>query len=541
MTSGGRMLTCGEAAVRLLADYGVGVVFGIPGAQTLELYRGLSRSAIRHVSSRHEQGAGFMADGFARSTGTPGVCFVIGGPGMTNVTTPMGQAYSESVPMLVLSGVGRTDRLGMGRGTAHELRDQSGLAAQVSASSHTVLDPAQLPELVAGAFATFACARPRPVHIEIPTDVAEMPADFEPVAWPTPSPPSPRSSAIAQAARLLASAERPVVVLGGGTVNAARQARDVVEMLDSPTVLTTNAKGVLPRNHRLSLGSNLQFAPVRSYIESADVVLAVGTEFGETDTQLFGEDLNLGGQLIRIDIEPSQLARAQRPTLPIVSDAREGLAALTEALRGVSRDRSRSDEEAAELVRAIRTEVKDHWWPGTAVFARLLELITDSLPGALIVGDSTQPAYGFDHLFEPAEPRSYMTATMGYGTLGFALPAAMGAKLGSPSRPVVAVIGDAGIQFTLPELATAVQEHIPVVVLVWRNRGYEEIRILMAEKGIPCERFDIEVPDFVTLAQAFGCQAAVARDADELSRLLAEYRQLDVPLVIDVDEQALCE
>ena len=471
----------------------------------------------------------------------PGVCFVIGGPGVTNVTTPMGQAYSESVPLLVLSGVGRTDTLGMGHGTTHELRDQSGLVAQLAASSHTVLTPEQLPELVAGAFATFACARPRPVHIEIPTDVAEMPADFEPVAWPTPSPPSPQPSAIAEAARLLASAERPAVVLGGGTVNAALQARDVVEMLCSPTVLTTNAKGILPRGHGLSLGSNLQFAPVRSYVESADVVLAVGTEFGETDTQLFDEDLNLGGQLIRIDIEPSQLARTQRPTLAILSDAREGLAALTVALQGATCGRSMYGQETAELVRAIRTEVQDHWWPGVAAFARLLDVITDSLPAALIVGDSTQPAYAFDHLFEPPEPRSYMTATMGYGTLGFALPAAMGAKLGSPSRPVVAVIGDAGIQFTLPELATAVQEHIPVIVLVWRNRGYEEIRFLMSEKGIPCEGFDIEVPDYVTLARAFGCQAAVARDGNELSRLLAESPRLDVPLVIEVDEEALSE
>ena len=535
------MLTCGEAAVRLLEAYGVDLVFGIPGSQNLELYRGLTKSGIRHVSTRHEQGAGFMADGFARSSGTPGVCFVIGGPGVTNVTTPMGQAYSESVPLLVLSGVGRTDTLGMGRGTTHELRDQSALVGQVAASSHTVLTPAQLPELVAGAFATFACARPRPVHIEIPTDVAERPADFEPVAWPTPSPPSPQPSAIAEAARLLASAERPAVVLGGGTVNAARQARDVVEMLCSPTVLTTNAKGILPRGHGLSLGSNLQFAPVRSYVESADVVLAVGTEFGETDTQLFDEDLNLGGQLIRIDIEASQLARAQRPTLAIVSDAGEGLAALTEALRGMNGARPRSEEEVTGLVRAIRTEAKDHWWPGTAVFARLLDVITDSLPGALIVGDSTQPAYAFDHLFEPPEPRSYMTATMGYGTLGFALPAAMGAKLGSPSRPVVAVIGDAGIQFTLPELATAVQEHIPVVVLVWRNRGYEEIRFLMEEKGIPSEGFGIDSPDYVRLAQAFGCQAAVARDGNELSRLLAESSGLDVPLVIEVDEEALSE
>jgi len=533
------MLTCGEATIRLLEAYDVGLVFGIPGAQTLELYRGLSRSGIRHIATRHEQGAGFMADGFARATGTPGVCLVIGGPGVTNVATPMGQAYSESVPMLVLSGVGRSDTLGMGRGITHELRDQSALAAQVAASSHTVLAPGQLPELLAGAFARFACARSRPVHIEIPPDIADLPADFEPLAWPAPSPPSPHPGATAEAARLLASSKRPAVVLGGGTVDAARQARDLVDVLGSPTVLTTNAKGVLPGGHRLSLGSNLQFAPIRKYVESADVVLAVGTEFGETDTQLFDTDLSLSGRLIRIDIEPSQLARAQRPALAIVSDAGEGLAALAHALREPTRIRSTDDREAADLVRALRTEVKEHWWPGADVAGRLLTTITGTLPDVLLVGDSTQPAYGFDHLFEPAGPRSYMTATMGYGTLGFALPAAMGAKLGAPARPVVAVIGDAGIQFTLPELATAVQERIPIVVLVWRNSGYEEIRFLMEEKGIPSGGFDIECPDPVALARAFGCRAAAARDGDELSRLLTESAGLDVPLVVEIDGAAL--
>lgn len=535
------MASCGEATVRLLEQYGVTTVFGIPGAHTIELYRGLAGSTIRHVSTRHEQGAGFMAHGYARVTGTPGVCFVISGPGVTSVTTPMGQAYSESVPMLVISGAGCTSSIGMGYGTLHELGHQREATAQVAAFSHTLLCPEQLPEVIAAAYANFRCERPRPVHIEIPFDVAAQPVDFEPIVWRTPSRPAPQAGAIAEAARLLASARSPVIIFGGGATHAADSARELVELLDAPAVLTTNGKGILPRGHRLSLGSNLQFEPVRLLLEEADVVLAVGTEFGETDTQLIGTRMRFSGRLIRVDIDARQLSRAQCSSLSIVSDSAEALAALVAALKAQPACRSPVRRTGTETVRAVREKVRAYWRAGIPAYQRLFDLISSTLPDAVVVGDSAQHAYEADHLFEANEPRSYMTASTGYGTLGFALPAAMGAKIGAPHRPVVCLIGDAGMQFTLPELATAVQERIPIVVLIWMNAGYEEIRFLLREQGIPPERFDIDSPDFVMCARGFGCEAAVAQDSRDLELLLADATQLERPLVVELSEEALLE
>jgi acetolactate synthase-1/2/3 large subunit len=185
------MATCGEVLAQLLEAYGIDTVFGIPGVHTVELYRGLPATRIRHVTPRHEQGAGFMADGYARVSGRPAACFIITGPGMTNILTAMGQAYADSVPMLVISSVNRTAHLGMGQGRLHELPSQRQMAAGVTAFSHTLLHEDQLPEVLARAFAVFASARPRPVHIEIPIDVITRPADHLPVrAAPLPGRPA---------------------------------------------------------------------------------------------------------------------------------------------------------------------------------------------------------------------------------------------------------------------------------------------------------------------------------------------------------------
>src|SRR5580765_4918428 len=203
------MATCGEMLVRLLAGYGVECIFGIPGVHTVELYRGVAHSGLRHVTPRHEQGAGFAADGYARASGKPGVCFIITGPGMTNIATAMGEAYADSVPMLVISSVNTRAHLGMAQGRLHELPSQRNLISGVAAFSHTLLDPAQLPEVLARAFAVFASARPRPVHIEIPLDVitAEVGA-LAPKAWPLPPRAAPDGNAIAAAAKLLRDAKR---------------------------------------------------------------------------------------------------------------------------------------------------------------------------------------------------------------------------------------------------------------------------------------------------------------------------------------------
>jgi acetolactate synthase-1/2/3 large subunit len=523
------MATCGEVLVRLLEGYGVETVFGIPGVHTVELYRGLPATRIRHVTSRHEQGAGFMADGYARISGKPGVCFIITGPGMTNILTAMGQAYGDSVPMLVISAVNRTEQLAMGQGRLHELRSQQAVVAGVAAFSHTVLHPSQLPEVLARAFALFASARPRPVHIEIPIDVITAPADDLPLApRPLPGPSAADPQAVTQAARLLAEARAPLLVIGGGAVGAAAEVVALAERLDLPVINTVNAKGVLPPGHPLRAGENMAWPPVREALRAADVVLAVGTEFSETEMYPGPEPLRFDGQLIRVDIDAEQLVRNFPAALPIVGDAGQFLRALLAATK------SRGNTDGAARANALRDQLPPLWWAAVRTHERLLSTVQEALPEAILVGDSTEPVYAGNQFFQPRHPRSWFNSSTGYGTLGYALPAAIGAKLAAPKRPVVVLVGDGGLQYTLPELAAAMEAEAPVIVLVWNNQAYGEIRTYMQEKDIPTIGVDLFTPDLLAIARGYGCFAERARDHEHLAGLLAEAQGRAVTSVIEV-------
>lgn len=528
------MATLGEVLVQLLEAYGIDTVFGIAGVHTVELYRGLPATRLRHVTPRHEQGAGFMADGYARVSGRPAACLIITGPGMTNILTAMGQAFADSVPMLVISSVNRTEHLGMGQGRLHELPSQRQVVAGVSAWSHTVLHEDQLPEVLARAFALFASARPRPVHIEIPIDVITRPADHLPRgAWPLPARPAPAPAAIDAAAELLRAARSPLVVLGGGAVAAAAAARRLIERLDAPFICSVNARGLLPPGHPLSAGVNLGAPPLRQALLEADMVLAVGTELGETEMYPVPVPLAFGGRLVRVDIDPEQLVRVAPAAVPVLGDARLTLQALVAGLG----DRDGAGT-GAERAASFRAAVRATWPPELPAHERVLAVVRKALPDAVIVGDSTQPVYAGNQFYEPDRPRSWFNATTGYGTLGYALPAAIGAKLAAPDRPVVALIGDGGLQLTLPELASAVEARTPVIVLVWNNRCYREIRSYMEGCGIAPVGVDIHTPDFPAIARGFGCEAGRATDLPELEQRLSAARCSDLPTLIDLPEQA---
>ncbi len=526
------MATCGEVLVELLAAQGIDTVFGIPGVHTVELYRGMPNSGLAHITPRHEQGAGFMADGYARASGRPAACFIITGPGLTNIATPLGQAYADSVPILVISSVNHSFELGLGEGRLHELPSQRNLMAGLTAFSHTLLRPDELPSVLGRAFAVFRSARPRPVHIELPLDVITAKADHvgrRPAACP--SRPGPDGEAIAAAADLLRQARRPLVWLGGGAKDASVEARRLVERLGAPVVLTINAKGILPPRHPLSLGSTLPQLPVIEELAAADVVLAVGTELGETDTLLFDGRPKLGGKLIRIDIEAEQLTRNRLPDIAIVSDAATALAALADLLGGFT-----PSADGATRAHTLTERLHNLLDASQRIHKRFLDTVQAALPNVIVVGDSTQPIYSANLFYEPELARSYFNSSTGYGTLGYALPAALGAKLAERERPVVAVIGDGGLQFTIGELATAVELALPLPILVWNNRGYCEIKRYMAARGIPQIGVDIYTPDFLTIAHGFGCGAARAKSLEELSGLLREANVRPGPTVIEIDE-----
>ncbi len=529
------MKTCGEVLVELLEAYGIDTVFGIPGVHTVELYRGLPNTRLRHITPRHEQGAGFMADGYARASGRPAACFIITGPGMTNIATALGQAFSDSVPILVISSVNSSHELALGEGRLHELPSQRDLIEGVTVFSHTVMRVDELTSVLARAFAVFDSARPGPVHIELPLDVITASgAELERRAHPTRSRPGPDPTAIDRAAALLRDAKDPMVILGGGTQDAATEAGLLANSLGAPVALTINAKGVLPPGHPLSLGSSLSQSPVLEALQQADVVLAVGTELGETDTLLFYDQLRLAGKVIRVDIDPEQLVRNVLPEVAIFADSALALSALNQALEGFAGLRDQSEARVA----ALRGQVDDLLEEPFRLHRLVMTAVQEALPGVVVAGDSTQPVYAANVFYEPDGPRSYFNSSTGYGTLGYGLPAALGAKLARPDRPVISLIGDGGIQFSIGELATAVELGLAVPIVLWNNRGYGEIKRYMAERDIPQIGVDIYTPDFLTIARGFGCRAVSAESLDHLKTALREAHEGEGPTVVEIDETA---
>jgi len=469
------VITVGQALVAGLAARGVQVVFGIPGVHTVELYRGLAGSSIRHVTVRHEQGAAFAADGYARVSGRPGVAFVITGPGLTNALTAMAQARADSVPMLVISGVNRRASLGLGLGLLHELPDQAGLVAALC-PSRQITTAGDVGPVLDWAFATLATGRPGPVHIEVPTDVMPLPCPDLPDPAALPIRALPDAAALARAAALLDAADRVVILAGGGARAAEGPLLALACALDAPVVQTANARGLL-HGHPLAVPGSMSLDATRALIAPGVQVLAVGTELGPTDYDMYvrGGLPDLSG-MIRIDVCADQLARLPA-ALTLQGDAGAVLSAL--------RVRPRIGDGAARAAGA-RTAARAELAglnPAMPAQLAMVEAIRAALPGAIIVGDSTQPVYAANLFYDHDRPGGWFNAATGFGALGFGPGAAIGAALAAPGTPVVCLIGDGGLQFSPGELRTAVDEALPITFVVWNNAGFREIAEAMAGAG----------------------------------------------------------
>ncbi|WP_179400856.1 5-guanidino-2-oxopentanoate decarboxylase [Burkholderia guangdongensis] len=530
------MKTVGMYLVELLAAYGVDTVFGIPGVHTIELYRGVAASGLRHVSARHEQGLGFMADGYARATGRPGVCFVITGPGITNIATSMAQAYADSIPMLVISSTNATGDLGSGNGHLHELPDQHAFAGNVAAFSQTVLQPDALPQAMARAFSVFSGARPRPVHIEIPLDVLAASAQSLPPVGSAPPRiavgPAPHDGIEALRARA-AAARRPLILAGGGALGAAGKVRWLAETLGAPVVMTINGRGILPAGHPLGISWSASGDAVRALMRDSDLIVALGTELGPTDYDLYANrSFSMPAPLVRIDVDPQQLCRNAMPTLPLLGDVGESLRALRRIWADAGGDAGgdAGRERAAICAEAARGELDDEMRRDLA----LLDGVRDALPDATIVGDSTRIVYAGNVGFAAARPRSWFNASVGFGSLGYGLPAAVGASLGDASRPVVCVAGDGGLQYTLAELGTAVQHRARVIVVLLNNGGYGEIKRAMTARGVEPVGVDLHTPDFVAIARAYGWGAQRIEEGEPIGDALRQAARHDAPYLIEI-------
>jgi thiamine pyrophosphate-dependent acetolactate synthase large subunit-like protein len=523
-------MNVGEASIRLLEAYGVDTVFGIPGVHTLEFCRGLNQSSIRHVQARNEQGAGFMADGYARASDKPGVALLISGPGVTNALTAIGQAYADSIPMLVVSADAASHTLGKGWGCLHEVPSLTATTAPLTAFSATAMTPEEVPVLFARAFSVFSSERPRPVHIAIPIDVLALPAtgDWQPIELP--QRPAPIAKKVERACELLRGARQPMICVGGGATLAGEAITEIAEKLGAPVISSIAGKGIVPGSHPLSLGGGVVRAEVQQYLKNADVVLAVGTELSEVDS--FEGTLEINGKIIRIDIDTHKMNDLYPAEVALLGGARASCEAIARQLGEVS-----ARAETAAEVAAIRAEFRTRLDDSQRRHYRMLDLLREALPDdTMVLGDVCQLVYTGAFAFDVSAPRKW-NYPGGYCTLGSALPDAIGAKLACPDTPVVAFAGDGGFMFTVQELVTGAELGMPLPIILWNNQGLKQIKDDMILREIELVGVTGINPDFMALARACRCNAIRAETAEQIRAALKDAFAADRPTLIEVGEQ----
>lgn len=510
--------TTGRAVLETVRNYGVTAVFGIPGTHNLELYRPLADLGLRAVTNRHEQGSGYGADGWAQQTGLPGVVITTSGPGLQNAMSAIGTAFCESRPLLVLSPGVALGAEFRDVGTLHETKDATAMVGAIAEWSRRVTSGTDAVAAVHDAFALFRTGRPRPVHIEIPMDVLESPADVPAAARaarPAPPPARGDASAVGEAVALLSGAERPVIVAGGGASRAGRAVTALAERLGAPVLTTLNGKATVDEHHPLSLGSNLRLEAARRVAEDADVLLVLGSKLGEAE--LWAPALEARGAVVRVDISAAQLHKNLDATVGIVGDC----AAVVEELFAGIAGEPRPARDIAQERAAIAAETRSIL-PETVALA---ETIAAALPSdAIVAGDSSQIVYlALANVLQQSVPHSLLY-TPTYATLGYGLPAAIGARVAQPSeggRPVVAVVGDGALMFCVNELATAVEQGLDLTIVCVDNGGYAEIKQNEVDRGIRPVGVDLAQPDWVALANAFGATGRRASTLDEVGSALA--------------------
>lgn len=518
-------MSTGEAAVASLEANGIDTVFCLPGVQNDYLFDALhgAQDRIRAIHTRHEQGAAYMALGASMATGKPAVYAVVPGPGFLNTTGALCTAYAVNAPVLAMVGQIPAAAIGRGYGLLHEIPDQLGTMRSLSKYADRIRAPHEAPRKVNEAFRQMLSGRPRPAALECAIDVwsRRAPVVIPGAAQADPMPVDPE--AIAQAAKLLGQAQRPLIIVGGGAQGAAEEVRAVAEMVQAPVIGFRMGQGVLDRRHPLS--GNILVG--HKLWEHADAVLAVGTRLN-TQVQQWGTDANLS--IIRIDADPEEIDRLGRPALGICGDAAPVLRALLDALPAQNRRR----ESRANEMRALRSET-DAQLAFLQPQLGYLEAIRAELPeNGIFVDELTQLGYVARIAYPVYQPRSFISP--GYqGTLGWGVPTALGAKLARPDAPVVAVSGDGGFLFNAQELATAVQQRIAVTFVLVNDNAYGNVRRIQRDQfGNRLIASDLHNPDFQKFVESFGALALRASSPDELRTALRTALKSDMPAVIEI-------
>ena len=518
-------MTGADAVVNVLVQHGVSTLFGLPGIQLDPLFNAFydARSRLRVINARHEQGVAYMALGFAQATGQPGVYACVPGPGFLNTTAALSTAYACHAPVLALLGQVATEEIGAGHGVLHELPDQTAIVRGLTRSNGLALSAEDAPRLVSRAFASLAVGQ-GPAAVELPADVlrarftsgdARETETLEP-QWVDPG-------AIAEAVRLLEGANRPMIMVGAGAINAGADLRAIAERLGAPVVSHLQGRGILDARHPLSIGRAEAFR----LWGDADIILAVGTRFN-TPRRRWG--LRSGQRVVRIDFDPAQFRRGAPADVAILADARAALAAVAAGLSA----KSPQAAARAQAIAKVKAEVAAEFDRSLAPQMSFLRSIREATPeDAVFVADYTQVAYVATAALPVYAPRQMITP--GYqGTLGFAFATALGAKVGCPDKPVVALCGDGGFLFTGNELATAVQHNIRTVTIVFNDGGYGNVRRMQEDLyGGRVIASDLKNPDFVRFAESFGAAARRAEGPQALSEALRWAFDQSGPAIIE--------
>ena len=507
------MSTGGRATVAQLVREGVEVVFGLPGDQTMHLLDAFHGSELRWITTRHEQATTYMADGYARAGARPGVACVVPGVGVYNAASGLATAWACSSPVLLLAG--QVNRAGIGRdlGLLHDLHDQLDVVRPVTKWATRVLGADELPGAIHEAFVQMRTGRARPTHVEAPPE-AFMDATTVDTVAPAPAAPTvPDPELVARAARIVAAAERPVIVAGGGVVlaDAGPECTAVAEILQAFVVTTREGKGAIDDRNILSVGTMWNNPRMRPVLDDADVVLAVGTR-----VQGFG--FPPGTRIVQIDADADQIGRNAPVELAVPGDARLTLELLRDELDAIVTERSSRADEAY----AFRASV-DEQLHAIGPAAEIVDTLRAALPDdAILVPDTATMGY-MCHMHYPVyEGRTYLPSSF-MGTLGFAYPTALGAKVARPDRPVVAVVGDGGFLFTAMEMATAVQEDIATVTVVFDDGAYGNSNRDQRERFGGREiGTALRNPDWVQLAGSFGVDAVAIPGPDQLGDAVAD-------------------
>jgi acetolactate synthase-1/2/3 large subunit len=518
-------MTGGGALVEMLCRHGIDTLFALPGVQNDALFVALydAGERIRVIHPRHEQAAAYMAFGYARASGRNGAFAVVPGPGLLNTTAALATAYATNAPVLCISGQIPSTLIGRGFGLLHEVPDQLAILRGLTKSAERINHPSETGKRVNEAFRQLADGRPRPVALEMPLDVMALEGE---VALPdpeTPPPaPPPDPELIEKAASLLAGAKQPMIYVGSGCAEAGAEVLQVAERLQAPVVTYTGGKGILSDRHYLA--QNLLAG--HELWAATDVVLAVGSRFNQPQTR-WGLDADI--KVVRIDIDPVEITRVARPTVGIVADAKEALAALAAALPDAPRASRRGEYEALKARTAAR--LAETLGPQCEYLAAIRAELPDD---GIYVEDLTQVGYVGRLAFPVYAPRTYIHS--GYqGTLGFSYATALGAKVACPDRPVVSVSGDGGFMYNVQELATAALHGIDVVAIVFADGAYGNVRRMQKnDYGNKLIGVDLLNPNFPKMAESYGIAGVRAQSPEALRRELAAALKRRGPSLIEV-------